>query len=261
MSYDAATNTLRTVSSGDVSDLTGRPVEHGMLGDIDRNARVIALHIYDGLIKFIPFDENGNLLQAFNANLNELKVLDFVFLPSTSSSTSGIAIDASEYGNNNNNNNGNASDMNITSSNVSSLTRSINRENAGGGGLSSMPVIAVLHNDVKDERHVSTYRVNLRDRDLEPGPFEQREVEIGSKKLLALSSPIGGCVVVGEETIAYLNEPAGTMDDHENNNNKNNNTATKNATSTLSNNANSNVMFRGENKSSTSALVLSLIHI
>jgi len=256
LSYDAATNTLRTVSSGDVSDLTGRPVEHGMLGDIDRNARVIALHIYDGLIKFIPFDENGNLLQAFNANLNELKVLDFVFLPSTSSSTSGIAIDASEYGNNNNNNNnGNASDMNITSSNVSSLTRSINRENAGGGGLSSMPVIAVLHKDVKDERHVSTYRVNLRDRDLEPGPFEQREVEIGSKKLLALSSPIGGCVVVGEETIAYLNEPAGTMDDHENNNNKNNNTATKNATSTLSNNANSNVMFRGENKSSTSALV------
>ena len=104
LSYDAATNTLRTVSSGDVSDLTGRPVEHGMLGDIDRNARVIALHIYDGLIKFIPFDENGNLLQAFNANLNELKVLDFVFLPSTSSSTSGIAIDASEYGNNNNNN-------------------------------------------------------------------------------------------------------------------------------------------------------------
>ena len=89
--------------------------------------------------------------------------------------------------------------MNITSSNVSSLTRSINRENAGGGGLSSMPVIAVLHKDVKDERHVSTYRVNLRDRDLEPGPFEQREVETGSKKLLALSSPIGGCVVVGEE--------------------------------------------------------------
>ena len=84
--------------------------------------------------------------------------------------------------------------------------------------------IAVLHKDVKDERHVSTYRVNLRDRDLEPGPFEQREVEMGSKKLLPLSSPIGGCVVIGEETIAYLNEPAGM--DAEENNNTNNNTAT-----------------------------------
>ena len=250
LSYDSATNTLQTISSGDVSDLTGRPVEHGMLGDIDQNARVIALHIYDGLLKFIPFDENGNLLQAFNANLNELKVLDFVFLPSTSSSSSGITTTTSEN-ENNNNNNFSPEDM----SNVSSLTRSINRENAGGVGANSMPVIAVLHKDVKDERHVSTYRVNLRDRDLEPGPFEQREVEIGSKKLLALSSPIGGCVVVGEETIAYLNEPAGTTDDQENNDNNDNTTTTTNTTMTTGNTILKNAMHRGECKSSSSALV------
>ncbi len=247
LTYDAATNTLQTVSNGDVSDLTGRPVEYGMLGDIDRNTRVIGLHIYDGLLKFIPFDENGNLLQAFNTNLNELKVLDFIFLPLSSS---GIATTTNETGNVNNN-----VSINTASSNVSSLTRSINRENAGCAGLSSMPVIAVLHKDVKDERHVSTYRVNLRDRDLEPGPFEQREVEMGSKKLLPLSSPIGGCVVIGEETIAYLNEPAG-MDAEENNNTNNNNTnATMNATITTANNTNSNVIYRGENKSSMPALV------
>ena len=72
-------NTLQTVSNGDVSDLTGRPVEYGMLGDIDRNTRVIGLHIYDGLLKFIPFDENGNLLQAFNTNLKRTQSFRFHF--------------------------------------------------------------------------------------------------------------------------------------------------------------------------------------
>ena len=78
---------------------------------------------------------------------------------------------------------------------------------------------------------------------------------MGSKKLLPLSSPIGGCVVIGEETVAYLNEPAG-MDAEENNNNNNNNTnATMNATITTGNNTSSNVIYRGENKSSMPALV------
>ena len=79
LTYDAATNTLQTVSNGDVSDLTGRPVEYGMLGDIDRNTRVIGLHIYDGLLKFIPFDENGNLLQSIQYQLERTQSFRFHF--------------------------------------------------------------------------------------------------------------------------------------------------------------------------------------
>ena len=236
LSYDKKTNTIKTISSGDVSDLTGRPVEQGMIGSIDCQSRIIGLHMYDGLMKFIPFDKRGNLLQEFNANLNELKVLDFCFLKNNNSGAE-TTFDNENVKTNNNTNNNNAA--------VSSLTRSINRENGGessavdGLMMSSMPVIAVLHKDVKDERHVSTYRVNLKDRDLEPGPFEHREVEQGSKKLLPISSSIGGgCLVVGEETICYLNEvsktqqttaqtTAMTMDDEGNNNNTMNNASDK----------------------------------
>jgi DNA damage-binding protein 1 len=50
------------------------------IGIIDPDCRVIGLHLYDGLFKVIPFDNKGQLKEAFNIRLEELQVLDIKFL-------------------------------------------------------------------------------------------------------------------------------------------------------------------------------------
>ncbi|KAE9461432.1 hypothetical protein C3L33_06662, partial [Rhododendron williamsianum] len=65
---------------GDVSDRIGRPTDNGQIGIIDPDCRLIGLHLYDGLFKVIPFDNKGQLKEAFNIRLEELQVLDIKFL-------------------------------------------------------------------------------------------------------------------------------------------------------------------------------------
>ncbi|CAH2078400.1 unnamed protein product [Thlaspi arvense] len=65
---------------GDVSDRIGRPTDNGQIGIIDPDCRLVGLHLYDGLFKVIPFDNKGQLKEAFNIRLEELQVLDIKFL-------------------------------------------------------------------------------------------------------------------------------------------------------------------------------------
>ncbi|KAL0398278.1 UNVERIFIED_CONTAM: DNA damage-binding protein 1 [Sesamum radiatum] len=54
--------------------------ETAEIGIIDPDCRLIGLHLYDGLFKVIPFDNKGQLKEAFNIRLEELQVLDIKFL-------------------------------------------------------------------------------------------------------------------------------------------------------------------------------------
>ncbi|XP_048331269.1 DNA damage-binding protein 1a [Ziziphus jujuba] len=80
LQWDAETSELITRAMGDVSDRIGRPTDHGQIGIIDPDCRLIGLHLYDGLFKVIPFDNKGQLKEAFNIRLEELQVLDIKFL-------------------------------------------------------------------------------------------------------------------------------------------------------------------------------------
>ncbi|KAB1222712.1 DNA damage-binding protein 1 [Morella rubra] len=80
LQWDAETSELITRSMGDVSDRIGRPTDNGQIGIIDPDCRLIGLHLYDGLFKVIPFDNKGQLKEAFNIRLEELQVLDIKFL-------------------------------------------------------------------------------------------------------------------------------------------------------------------------------------
>ena len=42
---------LQTRASGNLADRTGRPVEHGQIGIVDPDCRVIGVQMYDGLLK------------------------------------------------------------------------------------------------------------------------------------------------------------------------------------------------------------------
>ncbi|XP_062160376.1 DNA damage-binding protein 1-like isoform X2 [Alnus glutinosa] len=80
LQWDAETSELITRAMGDVSDRIGRPTDNGQIGIIDPDCRLIGLHLYDGLFKVIPFDNEGQLKEAFNIRLEELQVLDIKFL-------------------------------------------------------------------------------------------------------------------------------------------------------------------------------------
>ncbi|KAL9270792.1 DNA damage-binding protein 1-like protein [Drosera capensis] len=80
LQWDLETSELVTRAMGDVSDRIGRPTDNGQIGIIDPDCRLIGLHLYDGLFKVIPFDNKGQLKEAFNIRLEELQVLDIKFL-------------------------------------------------------------------------------------------------------------------------------------------------------------------------------------
>ncbi|KAK9268180.1 hypothetical protein L1049_010622 [Liquidambar formosana] len=80
LQWDAEISELVTRAMGDVSDRIGRPTDNGQIGIIDPDCRLIGLHLYDGLFKVIPFDNKGQLKEAFNIRLEELQVLDIKFL-------------------------------------------------------------------------------------------------------------------------------------------------------------------------------------
>ncbi|KAJ3679366.1 hypothetical protein LUZ60_017377 [Juncus effusus] len=152
LQWDAESSDLITRAMGDVSDRIGRPTDNGQIGIIDPDCRLIGLHLYDGLFKVIPFDNKGQLKEAFNIRLEELQVLDIKFL----------------YG-------------------------------------CSKPTIVVLYQDNKDARHVKTYEVALKDKDFAEGPWSQNNLDNGAGLLIPVPMPLGGVIIVGEETVVYCN--------------------------------------------------------
>ncbi|KAJ8627269.1 hypothetical protein MRB53_020576 [Persea americana] len=155
LQWDAETSELITRAMGDVSDRIGRPTDNGQIGIIDPDCRLIGLHLYDGLFKVIPFDNKGQLKEAFNIRLEELQVLDIKFL----------------YG-------------------------------------CSKPTIVVLYQDNKDARHIKTYEVSLKDKDFVEGPWSQTNLDNGAGLLIPVPMPLGGVIIIGEETIVYCSEKA-----------------------------------------------------
>lgn len=67
------------------------------------------------------------------------------------------------------------------------------------------PTLAILYQDTKEVCHVKSYEFNLRDKDKVEGQFAQQNVEPAANLLIAVPKPLGGALVVGEQTITYLN--------------------------------------------------------
>ncbi|KAL4429821.1 hypothetical protein ABPG77_010938 [Micractinium sp. CCAP 211/92] len=69
------------------------------------------------------------------------------------------------------------------------------------------PTIAVLYEDTKEQRHVKTYEVSLRDRELVEGPWRQSNLDAGSSMLIPVPGT-AGAVVVGESVITFISANA-----------------------------------------------------
>ena len=73
----------------------------------------------------------------------------------------------------------------------------------------STPTIVILYQDPKEMRHVKTYEISIKDKELVPGPWHQTGVELGASMIIPVPTPLGGCILLGEQTISYLNKDKG----------------------------------------------------
>ncbi|GAB5359336.1 hypothetical protein AAMO2058_000535400 [Amorphochlora amoebiformis] len=69
----------------------------------------------------------------------------------------------------------------------------------------SKPALAVLYSDSQNLVFLKTYAINLREESLERGPWREIvAVETGASKLIPMGRPFGGVLVIGSESIAYI---------------------------------------------------------
>jgi hypothetical protein len=62
-----------------------------------------------------------------------------------------------------------------------------------------------LPQDTKEARHIKTYEISERDKDFVDGPWQQPNLDGGASLIIPVPAPLGGAIVVGEQSIVYLN--------------------------------------------------------
>lgn len=81
LAVNSANGELVTRTFGDLRDATGKASE-AMFGAVDPQCHLAAVRLVDGILKILPI-ENGQMQDAFNVRLEEVDVLDMVFLHGT----------------------------------------------------------------------------------------------------------------------------------------------------------------------------------
>lgn len=65
------------------------------------------------------------------------------------------------------------------------------------------PTLGLLYEDNRGGKHVKTYSILVKERELVEGPWYQSNVEPGARLLVPVPSPAGGVIIVGETSIVY----------------------------------------------------------
>lgn len=69
--------------------------------------------------------------------------------------------------------------------------------------------LAWTSQDTKEARHIKTYVVSVRDKDIIDGPWQQTNLDIGASLVIPIPAPAGGVVVVGEQSVVFLDGAPG----------------------------------------------------
>ena len=66
------------------------------------------------------------------------------------------------------------------------------------------PTLCILYEDNRRARHVKTFIVDAREKELTPGPWLQNNVEHNAQTIIPVPSPSNGIILLGETTITYI---------------------------------------------------------
>eukprot|EP00795_Rhopilema_esculentum_P011588 gene11587-21825_t len=64
------------------------------------------------------------------------------------------------------------------------------------------PTIVFIYQDTSG-RHVKTYEISVREKEFSKGPWKQDNVEFEACMVISVPSPVGGALIVGQESITY----------------------------------------------------------
>lgn len=64
------------------------------------------------------------------------------------------------------------------------------------------PTLILIHQDING-RHIKTHEINLRDKEFMKVAWKQDNVETEATMLIPVPSPLGGAIVIGQESIVY----------------------------------------------------------
>ncbi|CAK8675984.1 unnamed protein product [Clavelina lepadiformis] len=68
----------------------------------------------------------------------------------------------------------------------------------------STPTMAIIYQNSQG-RHVKTHIVDVRDKEVKPGPWKQENVDAEANMIIAVPEPLKGCVIIGQDSITYHN--------------------------------------------------------
>ncbi len=66
------------------------------------------------------------------------------------------------------------------------------------------PTIVLLHQDVHG-RHIKAREISLKDKEFVKVAWKQDNVEREASMLIPVPAPLGGCIIIGAESIVYHN--------------------------------------------------------
>lgn len=69
-------------------------------------------------------------------------------------------------------------------------------------GCSNNPTLIIIHQDLNG-RHIKTHEINLKDKDFTKVAWKQDNVETEATMLIPVPTPLGGAIVIGQESIVY----------------------------------------------------------
>nr|CAB3236585.1 DNA damage-binding protein 1 [Phallusia mammillata] len=68
----------------------------------------------------------------------------------------------------------------------------------------STPTLVIIYQNPQG-RHVKTHKIDLREKDVKPGPWKQENVDAEANMIISVPAPLNGVIIIGQESITYHN--------------------------------------------------------
>ncbi|KAJ3326837.1 DNA damage-binding protein 1a, partial [Blyttiomyces sp. JEL0837] len=176
LSWNSETSTVTTEASGDLKERTGCPSAIGHLGSSLANGGCVALHMFQGLLRVLVMPHSQLVESAATPTSRRMS-------SSSRPKVSGSSVDTFN--------------IRVNELQIISIT-------FVDADFKGMPVLAVLFQDSRELRYVKTYALNLKERELVQGPWEQMPVDPGSNMLIPIAAKHGANDCTQPTTLSYL---------------------------------------------------------
>lgn len=161
LSYDISKGEIVTEAGGNIADRISRQTEKGQLAVVDPDSKLVCLHTHIGNIKLIPLDFS----QSHTSSSSSSSTVSNSSLAHPKEMKEAFNIKIEEL-----------CIHDIAFIHASPLPH---------------PVLAILYQDSKENRHLKTYQVLTKEKELREGPWNLFHTERSASSLIPVPAPTG----------------------------------------------------------------------